>query len=273
MAWFECHIFSQKLFRSVTVNVALPTPDSNDGFFNTKTKYPADGEKYQVLWLLHGFSADETDWQRFSSIERYAQEKKIAVVMPDGYNSMYTNNQNGGDYFDYITKELPMALRSLLPLSEKRENNFIAGLSMGGGGAFKAALLNPQSYVAAASLSGGLIQDEVLTATPGPIFEAVQRWRRNSFGANNEYYNPETDDLKVVLKNAVDSNESLPSLYICCGTEDFIYPSNVAYRDYARSLGVEITYDEGPGVHNFDFWDPHILKILNWLPLTGKMVD
>ena len=81
MALFQCKIFSKELFRSVNVNVTLPTPDSGDCFFDTTTKYPKAGEKYQVLWLLHGFSADESDWQRFSSIERYAQEKKIAVVM------------------------------------------------------------------------------------------------------------------------------------------------------------------------------------------------
>ena len=120
MALFQCKIFSKELFRSVNVNVTLPTPDSGDCFFDTTTKYPKTGEKYQVLWLLHGFSADESDWQRFSSIERYAQEKKIAVVMPDGYNSMYANNRFGAKYYNFYTEELPMVLRSLLPLSEKR---------------------------------------------------------------------------------------------------------------------------------------------------------
>ena len=65
----------------------------------------------------------------------------------------------------------------------------------------------------------------------------------------------------------------LPKLYQCCGTEDFIYESNITFRDYARSLGVELTYEEGPGVHNFDFWDPYIRRILDWLPLTGTLVD
>ena len=104
MALFQCKIFSKELFRSVNVNVTLPTPDSGDCFFDATTKYPKAGEKYQVLWLLHGFSADESDWQRFSSIERYAQEKKIAVVMPDGYNSMYANNRFGAKYYNFIRK-------------------------------------------------------------------------------------------------------------------------------------------------------------------------
>ena len=53
--------------------------------------------------------------------------------MPDGYNSHYVDNPWGGNYYSYLTKELPEMLRSLLPLSAKRENNFITGLSMGGG--------------------------------------------------------------------------------------------------------------------------------------------
>ena len=136
MALIQCKLFSKELFRSVNVNVVLPLPDSNNCFFESATQFPHDGKKYQVLWLLHGFSADESDWQRFSRIESYAMEKNLAVVMPDGYNSMYADNPWGGNYFSYLTKELPAMLQSFLPLSPKREHNSIAGLSMGGGGAF-----------------------------------------------------------------------------------------------------------------------------------------
>lgn len=273
MALFQCKIFSKELFRSVNVNVTLPTPDSGDCFFDTTTKYPKVGEKYQVLWLLHGFSADESDWQRFSSIERYAQEKKIAVVMPDGYNSMYANNRFGAKYYNFYTEELPMVLRSLLPLSEKKEHNFIAGLSMGGYGAFKAAFTKPEQYGAAASLSGGLIQELEDLNTPGDVEEPVKLWRQNVYGENETELNPETEDLRVILEKQMKAGVKLPALYQCCGTEDFIYQSNVKFRDYMRALGVDFTYEEGPGVHNFDFWDPYIRKILNWLPLTGGLVD
>ena len=81
MALFQCKLFSAALFRSVNVNVILPTPDSGNQFFESSVRYPQPGEKYQVLWLLHGISADESDWQRFSGIERYAQTKNVAVVI------------------------------------------------------------------------------------------------------------------------------------------------------------------------------------------------
>lgn len=272
MALIQCKLFSKELFRSVNVNVVLPLPDSGNCFFESATQFPHDGKKYQVLWLLHGFSADESDWQRFSRIESYAQEKNLAVVMPDGYNSMYTNNPWGGNYYNYYTKELPAILQSILPLSAKREDNFIAGLSMGGGGAFKAAFLNPQQYAAAASLSGGLMPIADLN-TPGPVSVYTDLWHRNVYGMNNEYYHPEEHDLQVILEKQVKAGVELPKLYQCCGTEDFIYESNVAFRDFARSLGVDLTYEESPGVHNFDFWDPYIRRILDWLPLTGALVD
>ena len=271
MALIQCKLFSKELFRSVNVNVVLPLPDSGNCFFESATQFPHDGKKYQVLWLLHGFSADESDWQRFSRIEGYAQEKNIAVVMPDGYNSMYANNPWGGNYYNYYTQELPRMLRSFLPLSDRREDNFIAGLSMGGGGAFKAALLNPSQYGAAASLSGGLMPIDNID-TPGDVSPYTALWSKNVYGMNNEYYKPEEHDIRTILKNQLEAGVELPKLYQCCGTEDFIYISNVAFRDYARSLGVDLTYEEGPGVHNFDFWDPYIRKILDWLPLTGTLV-
>lgn len=270
MALFQCKLFSKELFRSVNVNVLLPTPDSNNDFFDSPTVFPKPGQKYQVLWLLHGISADESDWQRFSSVERYAQGKNVAVVMPDGYNSMYVDNPWGGKYFSYLTQELPTILCSLLPLSAKREDNFIAGLSMGGYGAFRAALLKPERYAAAASLSGGLTQKKL--AVSG-IQKQVLAWRKNAYGPNEEYFVPEQHDLQVILENQLRQGVELPRLYECCGTEDFLHQDNIAFRNQALEQGADLTYEEGPGVHNFDFWDPYIRRVLDWLPLKGKLVE
>ena len=269
MALLQCKLFSKALFRSVNVNVCLPTPDSNNDFFDSANRFPQPGEKFQTLGLLHGISADESDWQRFSSVERYAQGKNVAVVMPDGYNSLYVDNPWGGNYFTYLTEELPAILRSLLPLSPKREDNFIAGLSMGGYGAFRAALLKPECYAAAASLSGGLTRE---AAAVEGIAAQVAAWRRNAYGVNEEYFAPEQHDLEVILENQHRAGADLPRLYQCCGTEDFLYDGNLRFRDHALALGTDIVWEEGPGMHNFDFWDPYIRRVLNWLPLKGRLV-
>lgn len=278
MAIIESKFFSKELFRSVCVNVILPLPESGDAFFGSKTFYPKEGQKYPVLYLLHGFSADHSDWARFSGIERYAQERQIAVVMPGVDNSFYCNLPEGGNYYNYYTQELPAVMESLFPISAKRENKFLAGLSMGGYGAFKAALRNPDSYAAAASLSGGMScgagegwNCSVSSSRPADVPTA--RFERAAFGEHGEYLNPEENDLKVLLKSAMESGKPMPKLYQACGTEDFVYACNLEYRDYALQLGAPLTYEEGPGIHNWDFWDPFIRRVVNWLPTEGGFVD
>ena len=269
MAIFECKLFSKELFASVCVNVILPTPDSGDYFLGTQTAFPKEGQKYQVLYLLHGISADHTDWARFSGIERYAQEKQLAVIMPGVSNSLYCNLIAGGNYYNYYTKELPEMMESLLPISAKRENTFIAGLSMGGFGAYKAALRNPEKYVAAASLSGGMSRVENRENVPID----TSKWSAAAYGKNGEYYNPNEEDLKVLLKKLIDSGRDIPKLYQACGTEDFIYAMNADFRDYARSIGAGLTYEESAGIHDWNFWDPYIRRVLDWLPTKGGFVD
>ena len=90
---------------------------------------------------------------------------------------------------------------------------------------------------------------------------------------NNEYFDPAKHDVSVILRNQEAAGIKLPRLYQCCGTEDFLHESNLRFRDLARSLSVDLTYEEGPGVHNFDFWDPYIRRVLDWLPLAGGLVD
>lgn len=76
-----------------------------------------------------------------------------------------------------------------------------------------------------------------------------------------------------MLKKAAENKIDLPKLYVCCGTEDFAYPGSRDFGALGKELGVDMTYVEGPGVHNWDFWDPYIRKILDWLPLTNGFVD
>src|SRR5512145_3489198 len=112
--------------------------------------------KYRTLYLLHGHSDDHTAWMRWSSIEKYVEGLNLAVVMPAANLSFYTDMAHGKEYFKFISEEVPAVVRDMFSLSEKREDNFVAGLSMGGYGAFKLALTYPDRYAAAASLSGGL---------------------------------------------------------------------------------------------------------------------
>ena len=141
----HCDFHSPVLRRNTHINVILPTP----GETGKKVQ-----QNMKVLYLLHGLHGDETSWLQFSNIARYADEAGIAVVIPGVGNSFYQNMAHGEDFFTYITEELYEFVQALFPVSKKREDTFIAGLSMGGYGAWYLALACPEKFSATASFSG-----------------------------------------------------------------------------------------------------------------------
>ena len=154
MPLFHCNFFAHTLGMPTNVTVFIPAvkPKADMNFNDI---YPKN-KKYRTLYLLHGMNGDETTWLRKTNIERYAQEHNIAFVMPSVHNSFYTDTKVGLAFFTYLTQELPAMLAMNFPLSDDRENTYIAGLSMGGYGAAKAALTCPELYGAFGSFSGAL---------------------------------------------------------------------------------------------------------------------
>lgn len=152
MALIHCHFFSQVLGLTSTMTVILPDPvASGEGATPLSRQH-----NYPTLYLLHGMSDDHTIWQRRTSIERYVEPLDLAVVMPAVQRSFYTDMVTGQRYWTFVSEELPALARAYFPLSAAREENYVAGLSMGGYGAFKLALTHPGRYRAVASLSGAL---------------------------------------------------------------------------------------------------------------------
>ena len=145
----EIYFFSDTLGFHTSMYVLMPKRTLSE----MKSKR---APKYRTLYLLHGHSDDHTAWQRWTSIERYAEGLNLAVVMPAVHLSFYNDMAHGGKYWQFISEEVPAVVRDLFPLSSARKDNFVAGLSMGGYGAFKLALTHPDRYAAAASLSGAL---------------------------------------------------------------------------------------------------------------------
>ena len=152
MALIKCDFYSDALGLSTSMHVILPQQTHTQIGMENVTGTGL----HPTLYLLHGMSDDDSIWLRRTSIERYVASLGIAVVMPQVHRSFYTDMAEGGQYWTFISEELPKLARSFFPLSPKREDNFVAGLSMGGYGAFKLALRKPDQYAAAASLSGAL---------------------------------------------------------------------------------------------------------------------
>jgi len=256
MAFVQCDFFSDVLQLSVSMNVVLPQP--------IRPSYP-------TLYLLHGMSDDHTIWMRRTSIERYADEYGLAVVMPAVGRSYYTDMAIGYRYWTFISEEVPQVARGFFPLSAARENTFVAGLSMGGYGAFKLALSHPDRFAAAASLSGALDpatnRDDVPDYVPPEVVAAWRTERRNIFG-EAETISGSPNDLFHLARQVAATNGPKPRLYQCCGTEDFLYDQNQRFLALAQSLNLDLIYEEGPGEHVWDYWDRMIQRVLAWLPLA-----
>ncbi|MFD0818010.1 alpha/beta hydrolase, partial [Micromonospora zhanjiangensis] len=152
MALMRCDFFSETLGLNTSMTVLLPQRTATQIGMSGATR---DGDP-PVLYLLHGLSDDDTIWLRRTSIERYVAPLGLAVVMPQVARSFYTDEANGNRYWTFLSEELPELCRSFFRLSDRREDTFVAGLSMGGYGALRWALRAPHRFAAAASLSGAL---------------------------------------------------------------------------------------------------------------------
>ncbi len=211
----------------------------------------------KVLYLLHGLSEDASAWQRYSSIEALAHAYGLVVVMPSAGRSFYIDQPNGQMYFTYLTEELPRYLSDVFDLTPRREDTFIAGTSMGGYGALKAAFWHPEQFSAAASFSG-VLSLEVLNLDPNDMRKAEFAYL---FG-DLEKIRGSQNDPAVWLQKAAETPAVLPRLFIACGRQEDLYPLNLMFRDACQKLGVTIDYHEEDGNHNWLFWDAQIKRFL-----------
>ncbi|HJR79890.1 MAG TPA: alpha/beta hydrolase family protein [Anaerolineales bacterium] len=254
----EIKFFSDTLGFYNTMHVLLPKRTLTE----MKSKR---ARKYRTLYLLHGHSDDHTAWQRWTSIERYAEGLNLAVVMPAVQLSFYNDMAHGGRYWQFISEEVPALVRDMFPLSSARKDNYAAGLSMGGYGAFKLALTHPERYAAAASLSGALDIRAVTSPRSGRNNKAWLEEMRTVFGDLNKVPGSKHDLIALAKKVAKGKGHVKPRLYQCCGTEDQLYADNVRFRDAVSKLPLDLTYEEGPGEHNWAYWDSMIQKVLAWM--------
>ena len=257
MALIQCEFFSEVLSLSSSMTVILPQATTSQIGMTGAVR----AARHPTLYLLHGMSDDHTIWLRRTSIERYVAPLGLAVVMPAAHRSFYTDMAQGYKYWTFLSEELPALARSFFPLSDAREDNFVAGLSMGGYGAFKLALSYPDRYAAAASLSGAL--DLV------PLFQNLQdtniRAERALIFGDLAAIPGSRNDLFFLAEQVIKAGAARPRLYQCCGTGDQLYANNVQARECFRSLGLAVTYEEGPGEHEWGYWDQQIQRVLTWL--------
>lgn len=257
MALLHVNFFSDVLGMCVNMDVILPQQTNGQiGMESTAKK-----GKYKTLYLLHGMSDDHTIWQRRTSIERYVSKLGIAVVMPTTHLGFYTDTSYGMRYYTYIAEELPKICREFFPqMSDKREDNLVAGLSMGGYGAWKIGLRASNTFGAAASLSGALdiggsIERNLATKDNMSLFQGI-------FGDLSAVVGSDNDVIALLKKYA--KRKKNPRLFAWCGTEDFLYADNEKAWAEAKKLGYDLTCKETAGDHQWKYWDEWIQAVLKW---------
>lgn len=264
MALVSVDLFSESLMRTVTIQAIIPVDKMTLPGMPKREKKP-----FKTLYLLHGIFGNYTDWVTGTRIQRWAQDQNLAVIMPSGDNKFYLDNEKSGEmYSQFIGKELVSLTRDLFPLSTKREDTYIGGLSMGGYGALINGFRFHDTFSNIVALSSGLILESIVLPSDNsnPLPTHRRSYYETIFGDLDQLIGSDKD-YKALAKKLVDEKVELPKIYMACGTEDFLIEPNRDFKSFLEKLGFDVTYVEGPGAHTWDFWDTYIEKALHWLPL------
>ena len=244
MAIFRCSFRSKVQSSTVCFNVVIPEGLTQD---------------IPVVLLLHGLSGNQDSWLEGTPLEKIAAEKGFAMVLPDGRKSWYCDMKYGDQFFTYMVDELMDYVRAIFPVSKRREKTFVAGLSMGGYGALKMALARSEQFAACGALSGAV--DILSRMQKGDKHDqCVAIW-------GEDYLNVipgSPDDTFHLARQLEAAGKPKPWIYQACGTEDKRLGENHSFRDFIRDRGYVYEYYEGPGRHNWDFWNPEIRKTLDF---------
>jgi len=264
MAKFTCNFISYTLKRTVDITVVIPSvtiPESM-GMFSSdmdgvpdnlselkgRCRHRKDG-KYPVLYLLHGYGNNHAQWTGYTNVELFAEERNIAIVNISAENKSYVKS-GGDDFYSFIEDELPDFICSMFPVSDRPEDTYIAGLSMGGYGTLVHALNNPAKYRAfgafsaavdinPATLSGGEGADKPVDPSISPI---------------------------ALADKLIAEKTPFPAAYIAIGGKDFLLEANQAFRDKLVNAGVPVTYEVMPEYgHEWRFWNIQVEKFLDWI--------
>lgn len=262
MAIFEGSYFSDALRRGASFSVYLPNdigPEGHTKYFDRPAK---------VLFLLHGYTGTRADWIKDTSILSLAARYNLAVVCPSGENSFYLDGEETGrQYQTYVGQELVEYVRKTFGLSSRREDTFIGGISMGGFGAVHTGLAYPETFSKIISLSAALIVHKVAAMKPDdPNLDGIANYAyyRLMFGEPGKLLESRNNP-EVLVRELMEKGSPLPALYLAIGTEDFLYEDNQIFRRFLESQNFPFTYREGPGVHDYNFWNPQIDSSLRWL--------
>lgn len=266
MAFIQMNLLSKSLMRTVPVNVILPVDKM------VLPGMPEREEKpYKTLYLLHGIFGNYTDWVCGTRIQRFAEENDLAVVMPSGDNAFYVDRPASNNFYGkFIGEELVELTRKMFPLSREREDTFIGGLSMGGYGAMRNGLKYSDTFGYIVALSGAFHMEEMASRTEDDgDFIGSKSYAEACFGDLTKLLDSDKNP-KYIAKQLKAAGKALPRIYMACGDKDSLLGSNRDMAAFLKKQGANVTFEVGPGAHEWDFWDTYIKKAINWLPTEAS---
>ena len=255
MTHLTLHYPSRILGTNTTVHILIPSITGLEQIPGQSPFPRLNG----TLLLLHGMQNDPEEILLNTSIARYADACRLAVILPEGGNSLCVDPVSDAGYETFLTLELLPALRSLLPLSEERESTFIGGYSIGGYGSLRLALRHPELFSRCVVLSGALdvrfSAAFVKSATPALMPHVLMHPRTLP---GSEY------DLKTVFESFPHGCEK-PELYFACGEDDYFCRTSLEYAQYAASRGFSAPCYITEGDHDWDYWNTALKCAMEWL--------
>jgi len=263
MAILNCDLFSKARAGTLPFTAILPVDPPPTG---PTTPQPYTRGPWPTIYLLHGYTGSHVDWLYHSGINEWAMERGYAVIMPYGANYFYLDNDDTGErYGEYVGEELVDVTRRMFPLSTRREDTVVAGMSMGGYGAVRTGLRYADTFGAIFGLSAAMITDEVAAMTPegGGNAIAPYSYYRHVFGDPAKVLGSDKDPKYLARERLRQGNA--PRLFLACGSEDFLYKANLDYHNYLTGIGYPHEWWVRPGVHDFAFWNQAVPAGMDWL--------
>lgn len=263
MAILQIEVLSGYLERKVPVTAIVPID-------NPLTK--VQEENYKMVVLLHGYNGNNMDWVTNTGIVKYAEENNLVVVMPAGENKFYIDNIKTGEaYGRFIGEELIACMRKLLPVSTKREDTCIGGLSMGGFGAVVNGLRFPDTFGYIVSLSGALFLEPMMSEKNEEVL--IRKEKFDALLGTSEQMLHTDADYRETLENLLKKNpQKIPEIYLACGTDDFWYRASESFSKYLTHMNVGHLFVETKADHEWSFWNCYIERAIKWFGNRGAAV-
>lgn len=205
--------------------------------------------RYKVIWALHGMARTYDDWLDENSVlPNLLEGEKVILVCPNAESGFYVDGPSGerwetalmGNAWDFVKRHFP--------ISENREDHAVIGFSMGGYGAMFYGLKYPERFGYIASFAGGVNVPQRYAGG-----ENIMNRLQYFFGPADAVIGSDCD-LYRKARALADSGMTLPEIYMCVGRRDpHENGPNQEYRDYLRSLGFSVTWNEGDFDHNMEF--------------------